>query len=332
MVQRRTVTNTTMAAVMGAVAALCLAPPASAQDFPSGPVELVVPFPPGGGTDASARIFAPFLEEALGVPVNVVNIGGGGGWTAWAQYPSWDPEADDHKLGIVNVPHLFGYLDPSMGRSETYRDFNFIGGLTMDPCQFVVRQDDDRFNTFQDLVDYVRENPDEVVISTTAIGSDNHQSIERTKQVIDGFDVTQIYANSDAEKMQALLGGHADVIAANTAYYVPYVLDAQIRPLVTLHTERSRYLPSVPTFTELTGEDNICFSGRLLHVAPGLDAEKVQILSDAVNEALESPEMALRVMNAYNTIWHIDQEAAQSFLEQLEEQVKSIAYWEEAGN
>ena len=64
---------------------------AIAADFPTGPVELVGPWKAGGGTDRSARIFAPFIEE-LGVPVNVVNISGGGGWVAWGQMAKWDPK------------------------------------------------------------------------------------------------------------------------------------------------------------------------------------------------------------------------------------------------
>ena len=118
---------------------------AIAADFPKGPVELVVPWKAGGGTDRSARIFAPFLAEELGVPVNVVNISGGGGWVAWGQMAKWDPKKDDHKIGLVNLPHVFAYLDPKMKRTETVGDFNFIGGQTYDPCLWLVRADDERF-------------------------------------------------------------------------------------------------------------------------------------------------------------------------------------------
>ena len=80
---------------------------ASAQSkFPSKPVELVVPFKPGGGTDRSARIFAPFLSKELGVPVKIINVAGGGGWVAWAQMAKWDASKDDHKIGYVNIPHV----------------------------------------------------------------------------------------------------------------------------------------------------------------------------------------------------------------------------------
>ena len=69
-----------------------------ASAYPTDPIQLVVPFKPGGGADRTFRLFAPYLSEELGVPVNVVNIAGGGGWVAWAQAVKWDAEKDDHKL------------------------------------------------------------------------------------------------------------------------------------------------------------------------------------------------------------------------------------------
>ena len=69
-----------------------------AYAYPTEPIQLVVPFKPGGGADRTFRLFAPYLSEELGVPVNVVNIAGGGGWVAWAQAVKWDAEKDDHKL------------------------------------------------------------------------------------------------------------------------------------------------------------------------------------------------------------------------------------------
>jgi tripartite-type tricarboxylate transporter receptor subunit TctC len=94
---------------LATVAALGLAwsVPASAQKFPSKPVILQVPFAPGGGADRTFRLFAPYLSKELGVPVKVANVAGGGGWVSWSQVVnSWTAE-DDHKLAVVNIPHIF---------------------------------------------------------------------------------------------------------------------------------------------------------------------------------------------------------------------------------
>lgn len=300
---------------------------ATAQSFPSGPVELVVPFPAGGGTDRSARIFAPYLAEALGQPVNVVNIGGGGGWVAWAQMAKWDPEKDDHKIGFLNLPHVFAYLDPKMGRSETVSDFNFVGGQTFDPCLWVVRKGDERFQDMAGFVDYVKKNPGKVVVSTTAIGSDDYQGLAYAEKKISGFEVGKVYANNDAKKIQELLGNHTDAIAGNISYYVNYIMDGKMQPLAVLSEERSKFLPSVPTFKEITGVDNICFAGRTLVAAPGLAPEKMAVYVEALKKAKEVPEYQMKELSGSSQIWDVTPEQLTKFLKETEERVKVVEYW-----
>lgn len=318
----------TLTAIVGAAAALVMAKAANADSFPSGPVELVVPWDTGGGTDRSARLFAPYLSEALGVPVNVVNIAGGSGWTAWSQMARWDPEEDDHKIGLVNIPHVFAYLDPDMGRTETWEDFNLVSGQTFDPCTIVVRDDDERFQTLNDFIEYVQEHQEDVVISSTAIGSDNYQAIAYAMNEIEDFNPSMIYANNDAEKVQALLEGSADAISANTSYYVPYIRDGEMRALATLMDDRSRVLPSVPTFQEQTGIDNICFAGRMLAVAPGLDEEKYEVYREAISAAQQNPAYAMAELDSYSTIWDASGEELLEFIRETEERVLQVRYWE----
>ena len=85
-----------------------VAPSASvAKDFPSKPVQLQVPFKPGGGADRTFRLFAPYLSEDLGVPVKVTNVCGGGGWVSWGQVTNqWNKKKDDHKLAVVKIPYI----------------------------------------------------------------------------------------------------------------------------------------------------------------------------------------------------------------------------------
>jgi tripartite-type tricarboxylate transporter receptor subunit TctC len=315
--------------VLGCAAAVALAsaPAAFAQDYPSGPIELVVPWGTGGGTDRSARTYAPYLSEALGVPVNVVNIEGGGGWVAWAQMAKWDPEADDHKIGIVNLPHVYSYLDPNMGRSETVADFNFITGQTFDPCLWMVRKGDERFSDLEEFVGYVKEHPGNVVVSTTAVGSDDYQGLAYAEKKIDGFQVGKVYANNDAKKVQELLGEHTDAIAGNISYYMSYINDDQMQPLAVLSEKRSPYLPDVPTFKEVTGVNNLCFAARVLAAAPGLPQEKYDVLAKAIEEASSNPEYMEKETSGSNEIWDISGEDLQAFLKTTEQSVKDVEYW-----
>ena len=300
---------------------------AHAQEFPSGPVELVVPWKAGGGTDRSARLFAPYLSEELGVPVNVVNIDGGGGWIAWSQMAGWDPEQDDHKIGLVNLPHVFAYLDPKMGRTETVEDFNFISGQTFDPCVWLVRGDDDRFNSLDDAISYAKENPGDLLVSSTAIGSDDYQGLAYAEKKLDGFQVSKVYANNDGKKIQELLGGHTDMVAGNVSYYAPYVEDGQMNALAVLSEERSKFLPDVPTFEEETGVQNNCFAGRTLVAAPGLDPEKYETYKSAIEAAQANPEYQEKERNNASEIWRISGDELKQFIADTEEQVKFVEYW-----
>lgn len=317
------------ALALGCATALALASAsvAVAQEYPSGPVELVVPWKTGGGTDRSARIFAPFLAKELGVPVNIVNIDGGGGWVAWAQMAKWNPEKDDHKIGIVNLPHVYSYLDPKMGRSETVADFNFITGQTIDPCIWLVRKDDERFSTLKEFVEYVKANPDEIVVSTTAVGSDDYQGLAYAERKIDGFKVGKVYANNDAKKVQELLGKHTDAVAGNISYYMPYIEEGQMQPIAVLSEKRSPYLPDVPTFKEETGVNNLCFAARVLVAAPDLPEEKYKVLADAIEKASRNPEYMEKETSGSNEIWDVSGKDLEDFLKTTEQNVKDVEYW-----
>ncbi|MDH3699887.1 MAG: tripartite tricarboxylate transporter substrate binding protein [Alphaproteobacteria bacterium] len=303
---------------------------ASAADkFPNGPVQLVVPWKPGGGTDRSARTFAPYLAKALGVPVNIVNISGGGGWVAWAQMAKWDAKKDDHKIGYVNIPHVFAYLDPKMKRKENINTFNFVSGATVDPCIWAVREGDERFQTLKQFIDYVVKNPNKVIMSTTAVGSDDHQGIAYAEKFIKGFKVKKVYANNDGKKIKEVLGNHTDAVAGNVGYYVKYMLEGKLRPLAVLDTQRSTYLPSVPTFFEVTGLKNISVAGRTLVVAPGLDQKKYQVIADAVKAALADANYAVKEIKSHNGLWPVSGDKLKATLTTTTERVKKVKYWEQ---
>ncbi|MGI9520906.1 MAG: Bug family tripartite tricarboxylate transporter substrate binding protein, partial [Hyphomicrobiaceae bacterium] len=227
-----------MAAASSAATLLSPAVLRAAGKFPDGPVQLVVPFKPGGGSDRTFRLFAPYLAKTLGTSVNVVNISGGGGWVAWQQMARWSPSKDDHKLGTLNFPHVFSYLDPRMKRRETVDSFNFIAWQSLDPCVWAIRHDEDRFTDLPSFLDYVKKNPNKITMSTTAVGSDDHMGIAFAEKFIDGFKVKKIYANGDSKKIQETISGVSDAVAGNVGYYAPYVADEKLKFICTLNPDR----------------------------------------------------------------------------------------------
>lgn len=296
--------------------------------FPNGPVQLIVPFNPGGGADRTFRLFAPYLAEELGVPVNVMNIAGGGGWVAWQQMANWDPEADDHKIGTINFPHLFSYLDPRMSRSETLDSFNFLAWHSLDPAIWAIRADEDRFDDLEGFIKYVQDNPNQITMSTTAVGSDDHMGIAFAERFVPGFKVKKLYANGDSKKLQEIIGGVSDAVGGNVGYYTPYVEEQQIKFITVLHEDRYPLIPDVPTFKEVTGEPNISFAGRTMAVAPGLAQEKKDAYLAAVSRAIANEEYLAKEKANNNNILFMTGDEMEAKLAATKEYVESVKFWE----
>jgi len=320
-----------MAVATSALVAVAIAGVAHAQGkFPSKPVQIVVPFKPGGGADRTMRLFAPYLAKELGVPVNVVNIAGGGGWVAWTQMARWDPNKDDHKLGVINLPHVLSLLDPRMKRKETLKSFNFLAWHSLDPCIWAVREGDERFQTIKQFLAYVKANPNKIVMSTTAVGSDDHMGIAFAEKFVDGFKVRKVYANSDGKKIQEVIGGHTDAVAGNVGYYIPYMMEGKLKPIVVLSAERSPNLPSVPTFFEATGLMNISYAGRTLATAPGMSDEKRQIYLAAIKRAIDNPEYVMKENRNKTPLLFKHGKDLGDTLEASKKMVEGVKFWEMA--
>ena len=314
-----------------AASASALAAPAyvKAQGaFPNQPVQLVVPFNPGGGADRTFRLFAPYLSEELGVPVNVINIAGGGGWVAWQQMANWDGDKDDHIIGTLNFPHVFSYLDPRMGRTETVDSFNFVAWHSLDPCIWAIRHGEDRFDSLQSMIDWVRANPNQLTISTTAVGSDDHMGIAFAEKFIEGFKVKKLYANGDSKKLQEVIGGVSDAVGGNVGYYTPFVDEQQIKFICTLHEERYPIIPDVPTFEEVTGEANVSFAGRTMLLANGIAQEKYDIYQSAIERAIMNEEYMAKEAANKNNLLFMKGDAINEKIEATRQYVESVKFWE----
>lgn len=327
---RRSFLKSTVAGAAAAGAGGLFAPSiarAQAGSFPNRPVRLIVPFTPGGGADQSMRLLAPYLAEELGVPVQVENIGGAGGWVAWSQVAKWDPEEFDHDLCCINFPHLFSYMDPRIQRPETLESFNILAWHSTDPVIWCVREDDDRFQSLQQFLDHAVANPNDVIVSSTAIGSDDHVSLAYAERMVPGLKMRHIYSDGDAKKIQEILGGSSDMVIGNVAYYTPFILEGQLRPICVMNGERWPQLPSVPTFEEVTGIRNIGFAGRTIAAAKGLPEEKTEVYRNAIRNAIAHPEYAMRELQSGNVLTYAEGDQMKARLAEAEQIVAQSQFW-----
>jgi len=256
------------------------------SDFPNKPVTLIVPYGAGGGTDVTARLLAEPLEKALGQPVVVQNIEGGGGWNGWGTLAN--AEKDGYTIGYVNIPNVFaGYLDPAMNRKENIDSFIMLMNHVTDPGVIAVKADS-KFNSMQDVIDYAKANPGKLSVTAHGFGGDDYLGLKQIEQAT-GAEFNIVHNNSTAESKTQVLGGHVDVLAANVSEITGMVANNEIKVLAVAYDKRSDFLPEVPTLQEL-GIDAMHFAARGMAAPAGTPDEIVEKLTAALEEAIANPE------------------------------------------
>ncbi|MCA0849785.1 Bug family tripartite tricarboxylate transporter substrate binding protein [Salipiger thiooxidans] len=259
---------------------------ASAQDYPDQPVRLIVPYSAGGGTDLSARLLQPHLADALGTAVVVENRPGGGGWVGWTELKNAKP--DGYTIGYVNLPNLVvGYLNPDMQRSETWQDYDFLTNHVVDSGVVLIRPDDDRFGTAEELVAYAKEHT--MSISSSGIGSATHFAGLKLNAKL-GTNFKFIHAGGTSDSVPQLLGGTLDVLTAGVGEATALIDNGDAIPVAVFGDKRNEMLPDVPTITEVTGVAFDQLLRRAIAAPKGLDpAVRDTLVSALVAAQTQSP-------------------------------------------
>ncbi|MCD1644714.1 tripartite tricarboxylate transporter substrate binding protein [Aurantimonas coralicida] len=270
-----------------AVSALAMgASSSAAAEYPERNVTMYVAYSPGGGTDVMARTLIPYLEKYLPgdgsiVVENKPGAGGEIGFTAIAT-----AENDGYSIGMINVPAV---VTPLIQRTPGYDldSFETLGNVVSDPGTIVVREDSE-FQTLDDLVTYVRENPGSLPIGNSAIGGSTHTALLRFLGMAD-LEVTHVPFPGSAPSRTALLGGHVAASIMGLGEAGPYHQEGKLRILGTMASERWDEVPEAPTFKEL-GYDIVAGSDRGLVAPAGIPEDAATALAEAVRQAVADPE------------------------------------------
>jgi tripartite-type tricarboxylate transporter receptor subunit TctC len=256
-------------------------------DYPTQPINMIVPFPPGGGTDLSARILAPVMEKYLpeGTSIIVVNRGGGGGEvgaTAIAQ-----AEPDGYTIGMMNVPNTM--MKPH--ERDTFYDvhsFVPIANMVFDPAALAAGPDSE-FQTLEDVVQAARERPGEITVASAGIGSNTHLDVIVLETAAD-IDLVHVPFEGGANARNALLGGHTDLLATALGDSVRFHEEGEMRILGVMTEERSSLIPDIPTYAE-QGYPGLGGSARGFVAPLGTPQDAIEMLADAIEQALQDPEL-----------------------------------------
>lgn len=278
------------ATALGALASPAIAPAARAQAWPARPIEMIIGFAAGGGTDILARTLAPFLERHLGggARIGVVNRPGPGGEIGFTQLAHARP--DGHTIGMLNAPAFLTIPFERRARFS-FESFEFVANLVSDPASINVHPASE-FQTIDDLIAWARANPGRLTIGMQGTGSAMHLATLAFMRKVD-IRATLVPFPGTAPNRTALLGRHIMASTFGIGEAAPFVKEGQIRNLGFMAANRWDELPEARTMRE-QGIDVIAGSDRGLAVPAGTPAEIVERLSSVVTATLADPEFLAR--------------------------------------
>jgi tripartite-type tricarboxylate transporter receptor subunit TctC len=275
-----------------ALLSMAMSVPAGAQAYPTRPVKLVVPFPPGGSLDITGRLIAQRLSEMWGQAVVVENKPGAGGNIGADFVAKSPPDGYTILLGALSThavnPNLYAKMP-----YDAVKDFAPITLLATTPNVLVVNPSLP-VNSVQDLVAYAKANPGKLSFGSGSNGSAGHLAGELFK-VDTGTDIVHIPYKGGAPATQALLAGDVQFMFDNLANATPQVKAGKLKALAVTTAERSRLAPELPTMAEagLPGFDISTWFGLL---APaGTPKDVIARWNAEVTKILNSPDMRERL-------------------------------------
>ncbi len=261
---------------------------AGAQSFPNRPVQLMVAYPAGGGTDVAGRIVAAIAEKSLGQPIVVVNKGGAGGQVGWTELVRQKP--DGYYIGFINLPATNTViLDPDRKAIFTEKDFTPIINQVLDPGIIWVRADSP-FKTLQDLLDGAKKSPSTIRAATTGILSDDHLAILMTEEAAPGAVFRIVHLDGGATQLKEIMGGNVDVAFDNVGGVVRRVQTGEVRALAVMDNVRSKFLPDVATTKELGYPTIVSSSTRGIAGPKGMPEPVLGKLREVLKKAMDDPE------------------------------------------
>ena len=256
------------------------------ETFPSRPITVVNPYPPGGQADLSGRPLVAALEKVLKQPVVLANKVGAAGAVGMQSVAVAKP--DGYTL-LITVPSLttLPEVDKLFGRPPVFtRDqFTPIARISADPCALTVNVERP-WKTMKDLVDDAKKRPGEITFASAGIYGATHVPVEMVLLAAGGLKMRHLPTAGGGPATTAVLGGHADLLCGTIGPLAPHVKAGKVRALAVTSPTRHASLPDVPTLKE-QGIDVDYHIWIGLFAPKATPAPVVKTLRDAVRQATE---------------------------------------------
>ncbi|WP_249979134.1 Bug family tripartite tricarboxylate transporter substrate binding protein [Vreelandella olivaria] len=258
--------------------------PAMASDYPTRPIEIIVPAPAGGGTDNMARMLNQYLQDELGQPAAVINVAGGGGAIGVNQLAR--ARADGYTLlstwnsPITTVPHMqrvqYSYetLTPIISTSQSAYTMCVLPDFPADNAEEFIAE--------------LTANPGKYTYGNDGVGGTMRLAAERIFGALE-INARPIPFGGAGETLQNFLGGHVDIYGGSIPPVLPYVEDGTAKCLLVTSAQDNEALPDASGLEALGYPELETVLWRMLLAPEGMDASRVDIVADAVTRAVENP-------------------------------------------
>ncbi|WP_280562941.1 MULTISPECIES: tripartite tricarboxylate transporter substrate binding protein [unclassified Chromohalobacter] len=291
---------------------------AQSEDYPSKPVEFIVPWSPGGGSDTLMRVISNHVEPYLGQQMPIINMPGVSGTTGLKELAKRDP--DGYTVGQIHEGLLVA--NHTQLTQLNWDDFTPVAAMTASP-QYLTVNADSPWETFDEFVDYAQDNPGEVRVGVT-LGGIPHV---HAAMLEDAANLSFHYVGFEGTgaRIRSLVGGHIDAAIGDIASSGEFVKNGDLRFLAVGSAERLEETPDVPTFKEL-GYDSLS-----LNIVRGLIApkdtpeDKVAVLADAMQELAQDEQFIQAVNNAGAQVHFEGPEAFANYLETTDETIEQLS-------
>ena len=318
---KRSLISLVLVVLVTGVVAIDLSHAASKIDFPQRGkvISVVVPLPAGGGNDLAARALASTLEKEIGATVQVVNkVGAGGqvGATALAQ-----AKPDGYTLGYPTLSMVvITYLDPERQAAFDRKSFEPVAADVLVPIMLAVRADSP-YKTVKDLVEAAKAKPKTIKAGNGRMTQEQFVVLQLEK--LTGAKFIFVGLEGGAPAVTALLGGHTDVMPGNVVNFLPHVKSGALRVLGAFDSERSQYMPDVPTFEE-QGYKLYSTSTRCYLAPAGTPKEIVNALSAAIKKAMEHEDYKKKMDQMAFTRRYLGPQEVANMFGEMETQYKPL--------
>lgn len=263
----------------------------TAQAYPDKPITIVLPFPPGGATDTTARLMAPKMSEILGQPVVIDNRPGATGAIGATMVSQAKPDGYTLMVASIGTYSTNPFLQKGL-KYDPQKDFDLLTVAVRTP-NVLVAYPDFPANTVAELVALMKKNPGTVSFASSGSGSSDHLTAALFMQRT-GATGNHVPYKGGAPAITDLIGGHVNVSFQNLGAIINHVKAGKLKALGMSGDTRVPLLPNTPTLAETGFKDVVVYSWQAVAAPKGLPQDVKAKLNQAILGSLKSPEVTAK--------------------------------------